>query len=390
MSLTNTEEEILQVDLPGYVLAVADTIEARITVDPNGNNSAVVRVLAVGSNILSATNPVASFPVPRIPSEYIKFTNFAFRDPGDTRYNPVTATLESSGGFGNTLQIGQEEYYPPVINLTGAIIPEGIAVRVSGYDGGSDQFTVVPALADTVENAEVAGIVTTELAVGGSGLVAKFGRVNDLDTSLWSPGDVLFLSSTVPGGLTNVRPPIASRLGVVGKIDVATGWIEADVRDTEVEGFANYKRDSDLIFAATGVSEAISLSVTDGERGITSLGGGVEFRCDIAGAWLVSFTTQVTRDGPVTGANRIIDAWLELDSGGGYAAIPNTLLHNGEASTTRTSIGSLPTCIQLSVGDLIRIRGQVNDLDMKLEAIPAVPPLPAAPSATLTFQRDGI
>lgn len=107
---------------------------------------------------------------------------------------------------GSTLQLGQEVHYR-VRNNTASAIPNGTAVYATGTLGASGRITVAPFLADGTTPARYfIGITTEEIAAGTDGKVTDFGKVRNLDTNAYSEGDVLYPSSTVAGGLTNIAP----------------------------------------------------------------------------------------------------------------------------------------------------------------------------------------
>jgi hypothetical protein len=107
---------------------------------------------------------------------------------------------------GATLQLGQEVHYH-VRNNTASAIPNGTPVYASGTLGASGRITVAPFIADgTIPVKFFIGITTEEIAAGADGKVTDFGKVRNLDTSVFNDGDVLYPSSTVAGGLTNVAP----------------------------------------------------------------------------------------------------------------------------------------------------------------------------------------
>ena len=123
---------------------------------------------------------------------------------------------------GVTLQIGQEEYIK-VVNNSGANIPNGSAVRFVGSSGGIPSIDL--AIADTFVNARVIGVTTMDIPDGSTGLVTTFGSVSDLNTSAFLAGDYIYLSSTVPGGFTNVAPDILTYIGSILVSDLTSGKI---------------------------------------------------------------------------------------------------------------------------------------------------------------------
>ena len=60
--------------------------------------------------------------------------------------------------------------------------------------------------------AKTLGIATEDILNGEDGLVTEFGVVRGINTTgslygeSWSDGDVLYVSPTIPGGLTSVEP----------------------------------------------------------------------------------------------------------------------------------------------------------------------------------------
>lgn len=126
---------------------------------------------------------------------------------GDIWWNEDFYTANISTGLGADLQVGQETYII-FYNDTGSIIPNGAVLRPKAATlvGSEIIPTIELASAETFSGAEGTLMVATiEVAIGEIGVATRFGRVKDVDTSLFSPGDDLFLSTT-PGELTNVRP----------------------------------------------------------------------------------------------------------------------------------------------------------------------------------------
>jgi len=120
-----------------------------------------------------------------------------------------------------TLDVGKEQWID-VVNSTGTAILNGTPVRLNGISAGLPQ--IVPAIADTFENARVFGMATHDIAAGETGIVTTFGSVGDVDTNAFTLNDSLFLSDTVVGGLTKSAPAIVTLIGVVTEIG-ATGTI---------------------------------------------------------------------------------------------------------------------------------------------------------------------
>jgi hypothetical protein len=101
-----------------------------------------------------------------------------------------------------TLNIGEENWVKCKNN--NSLITDGSVVYISGSTGNNP--TIGLAQCDlNLDTVKVIGIATHDIASSEIGYITTFGRVNDIDTSAFSDGDELWLSST-PGQLTNVKP----------------------------------------------------------------------------------------------------------------------------------------------------------------------------------------
>lgn len=130
--------------------------------------------------------------------------------------NDCLAYMDSVSG--TSVQIGQEMIMR-VRNNTGATILNGSVVYVSGAIGQNS--TIALAQANTMPTSEIIGIATHDIANNTIGKVCVFGQVNDLDTSDFSDGNAVFLSSSVAGRLV-VTPPVSPNFVVaVGVVEHA-------------------------------------------------------------------------------------------------------------------------------------------------------------------------
>jgi len=137
---------------------------------------------------------------------------------GQLVWNNTDGTLDLGLKGGNvTLQIGQEEVIR-VVNKTGINLLESnyqvVRVRTQAEGGAQGQRLAVKlAQADTKANhSGVLGLVTEDINNNQEGFITTFGYVRNINTTgslqseTWLDGDVLWLSDTVAGGLTNIEP----------------------------------------------------------------------------------------------------------------------------------------------------------------------------------------
>lgn len=131
-------------------------------------------------------------------------------DPGKMAWSTQDGTIDVGLLNGVTMQIGQEMYYL-ARNNTGSTIPNGTVVQFSGALGNSGRLTMTPALASSVvPPIYVMGLATHDILNGEDGYVTAFGLVREIDTrggsENWSDGDILYVSGSVAGKMTNVAP----------------------------------------------------------------------------------------------------------------------------------------------------------------------------------------
>jgi len=143
---------------------------------------------------------------------------------------------------GAVLQGGQELHYH-VRNNSGADIPDGTPVMATGTIGASGRITVAPMNNNgTVENHYFLGITTEEIANDTDGKVTHFGKIREIQTNganyseTWIDGDLLYLSPTTVGALTNVAPTTGALnvpVAIVIKSHAAAGtlFIRINIQD---------------------------------------------------------------------------------------------------------------------------------------------------------------
>jgi hypothetical protein len=115
---------------------------------------------------------------------------------------------------GATLQVGQENWVR-CVNKTGGTITNGQVVYVDGAQGNRPSMAL--AIGDTGDSPHhTIGVVTADTANNAEGYVTVLGLVRGINTMGFADGDVLYLSPTVAGGLTNVEPAFPNHRVIVG------------------------------------------------------------------------------------------------------------------------------------------------------------------------------
>lgn len=142
---------------------------------------------------------------------------------GQLAYDKKSKTHTSHNDIPDTtLNIGKEQRMR-VINLSGADIINGKAVRHNGVDATTGLPKTELAIANSIVNATVLGIATHDILDGQEGELTTFGQASDLDTSGISIGVPLYLSDTSPGDYQETPPSIVTQIGGLLVSDAADG-----------------------------------------------------------------------------------------------------------------------------------------------------------------------
>ena len=117
----------------------------------------------------------------------------------DTSEHTVSLGMEN----GVTQQIGLENY---IYVKASSAITDGQVVMFTGASG--DNVLAAPADVTSVGfmSEYVIGVATQSIATNGFGYITTFGKVHGLNTNSFNVGDILWLSTSTPGLLTNVQP----------------------------------------------------------------------------------------------------------------------------------------------------------------------------------------
>ena len=81
------------------------------------------------------------------------------------------------------------------------------------------------AKANSITTMPVIGITIENITSGSYGRIMQVGLLENLDTSSWATGDILYLSPTTFGGLTNVQPVTPNLTQEVGTVLVSSATI---------------------------------------------------------------------------------------------------------------------------------------------------------------------
>ncbi len=143
------------------------------------------------------------------------------------RWNDTDGTVDLGLKGGNvTLQVGQEQVLR-VVNKTATNVnlleSNYQAVRVTGAQGQRLKVDLAQATTDLL-SAETIGLVTETINnnqegfITTSGLIRNINTTGSLQSETWADGDILYLSPTVAGRVTKVKPSAPNHLVIVGYV----------------------------------------------------------------------------------------------------------------------------------------------------------------------------
>lgn len=267
------------------------------TIATQNANSVDIDGGAIDGTTIGAGSPVSgSFT--NVIADQISFDTTAAAGSytkGVLRWNDTDKTLEfDNGDDAVTIQVNQEEHVR-CQNNSGADIANGSVVRINGSSGGFP--TIVKAQADSAANASgTLGIATHTIENGTAGTVTTFGIVRGLDTSSFSAGDAIYLSSSTAGGIVNIAPQVHVSLGYVITSSASDGTIFVKVQPDIPEFGGIYVKNGAVAQALSTAFQKITAFTND-----TADSGGISDSANdqlvlTRGTWRVSCMCSVSSD----------------------------------------------------------------------------------------------
>lgn len=148
---------------------------------------------------------------------------------GTTQWNNTIGSSETTLKGGNVILKNGVDLVTRIVNKvspnTTLTKSSYQAVRVSGAQGQRLAVAFAQANSD-LNSADTIGIVCETIPTNLEGFILTVGQLSDINTTgslqseNWNDGDVLYLSPTIPGALTNIKPT-----GLTGHI-VVIGYVE--------------------------------------------------------------------------------------------------------------------------------------------------------------------
>jgi hypothetical protein len=275
-------------------------------------------------------------------------------------WNNTDGTLDLGLKGGNvTLQIGQESVIR-VVNKTATNITlleaDYQAVRLTGAQGQRLKVDLAQATSDSL-SAETLGLVTETIANNQEGFITANGLVRDINTTgtlqgeTWSDGDVLYLSPTTAGKITNIKPVAPNHLIIIGYVVYAhntqgTIFVKID-NGYEIDELHNVRittasLTSGQLLVRSGSNNSgvwINSNQLTGSYGLT---GSLNVSGDITGSLFGTASyvsgSVFTSTNPALSASYALTASFALNAGGTFNSTSSTI-GNGLSSSFNINHG---------------------------------------------------
>ncbi len=258
-------------------------------------------------------------------------------DPGTVEgrivWNSTDGTIDVGLKGGNvTMQVGQEQFVR-VANKTGADLLEANyqCVKISGAEGQRLKVGLAQANNDA-NSADTIGLVTETILNNQEGFVTTSGIIRNINTTgslqgeTWADGDVLYLSGTTAGRITNIKPSAPIHTVIVGfvvyahnnhgeiYVKVDNGYELDELHNVRINGVTN----GQVLTYNNGLWE----NQTSGSGTVTSVSG-------TGGYGGLTLTGTVTSSGNLTLGGTPTGTW-PVSVSGNAATVTNGVYTTGD------------------------------------------------------------
>jgi hypothetical protein len=199
-------------------------------------------------------------------------------------YKPITPSNDV------TVNLGQESLIR-IYNNSGVQINNGQALHITGSTSGSPTVSLAVGAGGDNTQFQISGIATHDIPNSSFGFMTVFGTVRDINLTGFTVGEQIYLSQTVPGGLSSYSGlSITGRTCEVGHIldNSASGKLQVAILN-EIEGTIITTQENNILAAnnsSTGVFEFSGLSI--------STPSGTTFNVGPVDGWIIDNVTSTT------------------------------------------------------------------------------------------------
>jgi hypothetical protein len=297
-------------------------------------------------------------------------------------WNTTDQTVNLGMDYGVTQQIGQETY-ARVRNTTGVTIPNGTVVGFAGAT--SNALLVAPYLADGSQpTLYILGIMTHDLPDSGEkGYCTTWGFVRDMDTSAFSPGDLLYASPTVAGALTNTKPTAPDNvipLAACITSNATTGIIFVRPTIQQMQYYGVFTKTTDQTPAVINTEYLLTFDNTQISNGVTIGGTTSQIIVPESGLYQFDATVQLT-----SGSSSAKNIWVWWKKNG--TAIANS----ARLVTSDVNNGYIPIAlnetVSLAANEYVELAFAADSTNVTVDSVAATAFAPSAPAVVLSVTQ---
>jgi hypothetical protein len=297
-------------------------------------------------------------------------------------WNTTDQTVNLGMDYGVTQQIGQETY-ARVGNTTGVTIPNGTVVGFAGAT--SNALLVAPYLADGSQpSLYILGIMTHDLPDSGEkGYCTTWGFVRDMDTSAFSPGDLLYASPTVAGALTNTKPTAPDNvipLAACITSNATTGIIFVRPTIQQMQYYGVFTKTTDQTPAVINTEYLLTFDNTQISNGVTIGGTTSQIIVPESGLYQFDATVQLT-----SGSSSAKNIWVWWKKNG--TAIANS----ARLVTSDVNNGYIPIAlnetVSLAANEYVELAFAADSTNVTVDSVAATAFAPSAPAVVLSVTQ---
>ena len=325
------------------------------------------------------------------PIDYLRFdinhTHEEERLPGTLCWSQEDETLNLTHPNGVVQQVGQETY-AYVRNRTGSDILNGTAVRFSGAEqNGTARLLVEPFLAnDEFDTLLTLGIATQDIPDGEDGRITVWGKLRELNTSAFNVGDILYVSPTVVGGLTNTKPTAPDNVvptAVVLRSDSSLGEIFVRPSYEQETKYASFYSNSDQTPLLINTPYAIRVPNRGFSKGFTVDSDRASLIAETSGLYTFTSSLQFIS---TNSAAKNVWVWIRRND----SDVPNTTRKSSIVGNDVALVLTAVNNISMNAGDKITHMWAASNTTIRLDAPNDVVFAPNTPSAIIDIAQDAL
>lgn len=230
------------------------------------------------------------------------------------------------------------------------------------------------------------GIATQDIADSADGRITVWGKLRDVNTSAFNVGDILYVSPTVAGGLTNVKPTAPDNvipIAAVLRSDSAEG--ELFVRPTveQERKYGNFYSDSDQTIALINTPYAIRSPLRTFGKGFTIDSDNAGIIAQTSGLYNFNCNLQFIS---TNSSAKDVWTWLRKND----SDIPNTTRKISIVGNNVATVFSCVHNVSMDAGDIVKHMWAASDTAVRLDAPAPTAFAPNTPSVIIDVTQAAL